>query len=278
MAPSAKSLILDLLSTLPRSYPVPVAALVRAGGTLSVGENSIRVALARLRSRGMVESNERGLYRLAAASEPVNRHVRSWRTLEQSVGHWDGSWVAVDVRTGTRSSARLRERALRLLGFRMLERSLYLRPNNLSGGAEGSRARLNSLAPEMGSLVFRLSELDSVTNRRATRLWDSAALESNYAATRARLQASAARLPELSDAEAMAESFLVGGDAVRQIVLDPLLPDPIIDTSSRRALTDAMREYDRLGRRCWKAWAGDAGELEQSPGDGWRPDAALELA
>ena len=53
----------------------------------------------------------------------------------------------------------------------------------------------------------------------------------------------------------MAESFRVGGDAVRQIVLDPLLPDPIVDVDARRALVAAMRRYDRIGRSCWKAWA-----------------------
>ncbi len=63
----------------------------------------------------------------------------------------------------------------------------------------------------------------------------------------------------------MSESFLLGGEALRQIVLDPLLPAPIVDVDARRALVDAMRRYDRIGRRYWKAWAGEAVELEQSP-------------
>ena len=107
MTPSAKSLILDLLSTLPPRRPVPVGALVRAGAMFDLGENRLRVALARLRSRGLVESDERGLYRLGAAAHAVSRQVRSWRTLEETVCPWDGSWVAVDLEPRRRSGRRL---------------------------------------------------------------------------------------------------------------------------------------------------------------------------
>ena len=66
----------------------------------------------------------------------------------------------------------------------------------------------------------------------------------------------------------MEESFRLGGDVVRRIVLDPLLPAPIVDTEKRSALIETMRRYDVLGRRCWEHWAGETTELEQTPGDG----------
>ena len=66
----------------------------------------------------------------------------------------------------------------------------------------------------------------------------------------------------------MAEAFRLGGEAVRQIVLDPLLPAPIVDTGKRHALVESMRRYDVLGRHYWKGWAGEVVELEQTPGDG----------
>jgi phenylacetic acid degradation operon negative regulatory protein len=269
MTPSAKSLILDLLSTLPPRRPVPVGALVRAGAIFDLGENSLRVALARLRSRGLVESDERGLYRLGAAAHAVSRQVRSWRTLEEAVCPWDGSWVAVDHEPGRvdRGAAQRRASALRLLGFRAWRGRLELRPDNLLGGVEAVRDRLEALGVGPGALVFRLSDLDPVADRSARSLWHARALEADYEATRARLEASAARLPSLSREAAMAESFRVGGEAVRQIVLDPLLPAPIVAIEKRSALVEAMRSYDRLGRRMWKGWAGDSIELEQSPGD-----------
>ncbi len=270
MPASAKSLILDLLSTMPVGQPVPVGGLVRAAGILGVGENSLRVALARLRARGLVESDERGSYRLAEAASAVNRHVRSWRTLEDAVRAWDGSWVAVEpgsaLRT-ERSASRRRVHALRLLGFRAFQGRLHLRPNNLAGGVEGLRERLAELSIGPRALVFRVSELSREDDLEARASWDARALERGYVSMRARLEQSAERLPTLDQEAAMAESFLLGGDAVREIVLDPLLPQPILDTEKRRALVAAMRRYDRIGRRFWKGWAGEAIELELSPGD-----------
>jgi hypothetical protein len=75
----------------------------------------------------------------------------------------------------------------------------------------------------------------------------------------------------LSREAAMSESFRLGGAALRQIVLDPLLPAPIVDVEARRQLVSAMRHYDRVGRRYWKDWAGEVVELEQSPAaiGGW---------
>ena len=270
MTPSAKSLILDLLSTLPRRYPVPVGALVRAGAIFDLGENSLRVALARLRSRGLVESDERGLYRLGATAHAVNRQVRRWRTVEDAVCAWDGSWVAVErgePARGDRGATQRRARALRLLGFRAWAGRLELRPNNLLGGIEAVRNRLDTLGVGSPTLVFRLSELDTAAERTARSLWHVHVLEAGYEATCARLETSATRLPALSHDAAMAESFRLGGEAVRQIVFDPLLPAPIVATQKRSELVEAMRRYDRLGRRIWKGWAGDSIELEQSPGD-----------
>jgi hypothetical protein len=40
--------------------------------------------------------------------------------------------------------------------------------------------------------------------------------------------------------------------AIRQIALDPCLPDAIAPEAERRALVAAMREYDKAGRACWR--------------------------
>jgi hypothetical protein len=50
----------------------------------------------------------------------------------------------------------------------------------------------------------------------------------------------------------MVESFLLGGQAIRQLALDPLLPEPIVAAADRAALVETMRTYDRLGRACWR--------------------------
>ena len=267
---SAKSLALDLLSTMPPRVPVAVGALLHGATVLGIGENSMRVALARLRSRGLVESDARGFYRLSSSAEPVNRMVRSWRSAEQSVTEWNGSWFAIDISAGPRGDrkrSRECDRAMRLLGFQGLTPSLRIRPANLEDGVRGVRERLVALGFSPLPMVFELSGLDEALDTQARSLWDVETLEAGYRTSRERLLASTERLHSLSEVEAMAETFRFGGEAVRRIVLDPLLPEPIVDTRARRALVDTMCDYDRLGRDCWKTWAGGAVDLERSPAE-----------
>jgi len=63
---------------------------------------------------------------------------------------------------------------------------------------------------------------------------------------------SAKRLPRLNPREAMAESFVLGGEAIRRIVRDPLLPEELLPSGERRAFVDTLRDYDRIGRACWR--------------------------
>lgn len=267
---SAKSLAIDLLSTMPSRFPVAVGALLHGAAVLGIGENSMRVALARLRARGIVESDERGLYRLSSIAAPVNRRVRSWRSMEQGVVQWDGSWMAVEMSglpRGDRKRSRICLRALRLLGFEALTPGLQIRPNNLAGGVGEIRERLVALGFGPAPMAFKLMDLDSDLDARARSLWDVATLEAGYRASRERLEESTERLSSLSEVEAMAETFRLGGEAVRRIVLDPLLPESIVDAPSRRALVEAMQRYDILGRDCWKGWAGGSVVLERSPAE-----------
>jgi len=152
-----------------------------------------------------------------------------------------------------------------MLGFEALTAALRIRPNNLVGGVELCRRRLEELGFAPAPFVLRLADLDEATDQRARELWSVDELEARYRTTRKLLAASARRLPGLSSQDAMAESFRLGGEAVRQIVLDPLLPEEIVDTAARRALVDEMRRYDRIGRKFWKRWAGASVELERSP-------------
>jgi phenylacetic acid degradation operon negative regulatory protein len=251
-------LILDLLSTLGRSA-APVRALVSAGGLFGIAGNALRVALARLTAEGLVESDERGRYRLGRRAAPMNERVAGWRRREERVIAWRGDWIGVLTTGRPRGGARQRrDRALRLHGLRALDPGLSLRPDNLRGGVEAARDDLRALGLREDAPVFRLADLDAATDRRARGLFDGAALGRRYRDLGERLEQSAARLPDLPREEAMAESFLLGGEALRCLVLDPLLPEPIAPVADRRALVAAMRRYDDLGRRCWRGWLGDA--------------------
>ena len=256
MQPTARSLILDLLSSL-RGQPMPVRALVAAGAMFGISSESLRVALVRLCSRGTVERNERGQYRIAAAAQAVQAHVAAWTRTGERLVPWRGGWIGVHtagLERGDRARLRRRTRALQFLGFRTLAAHLFVRPDNFRGGVDAVRRDLLALGLDAAALVFAIAQLDPAAETRARRLWNGAALCRSYAQTRAALARSAARLDGLPTHAAMVESFVLGGQAIRQLALDPLLPEPIVAAAARAALVDTMREYDRLGRACWRSF------------------------
>jgi phenylacetic acid degradation operon negative regulatory protein len=268
--PTPRSLILDLLSTLRRGS-FPVGALVEAGGFFGLEEGSIRVALARLLEAGLVERAARGRYRIGAGATAVQRRLLAWRESGQRMQPWSGTWVGVQEPEpgGADRGARQRgERALRLLGFRELCRGLRIRPDNLAGGVDGVRTSLAELGLPDSALIFALSGFDPGTEQRARGLWDVAALRQALREARRALERSERRLPRLAPREAMVESFQVGGQALRVLALDPLLPEPIGPTEERQALVAAMRRYDELGKASWAGFREQHGVLSsQTPTD-----------
>lgn len=255
VAPTARSLILDLLSTLRRGT-MPVGALVEAGALFGFAGNAVRVALTRLLEAGYVVRDQRGAYRLGAGAEAVDRRVRSWRDLDRSTRSWQvGSWLAVQsVAPATRSRTGVdpgRERALRMFGFRELVPGLALRPDNLRDDATELRREMRDLGLPEPDLCFALRALDAEREAEARELWDADELRASYRSRLAEIEASEARLDDLGAEEAMVETFLLGGAIIRELVLDPLLPDAICPSEDRRALAVALRRYDRLGRTAW---------------------------
>lgn len=259
MRPSAKSFILDLLSTLRRGT-MPVGALVEAAELFGIAGNNTRVALARLLAAGLVSRDEPGRYRLGEKTAPIERRVTSWRELERRTRSWDGGYLAVHPSAAAhspgvaRTERRDRERALRLFGFRALVPALLVRPDNLRLGCAELRAELQALGLPAADMVFEVRELDPRREEAARLLWDADELRAGYRRLAAELERSARHLARMPAGEAMVESFLVGGRAIRELVLDPLLPEEICPTGERQALVDALRRYDRLGRAAWAAF------------------------
>lgn len=280
--PTARSLILDLLSTVRRGH-VPVSALLQAGELFGLGENRVRVALARLRTAEMVESGEPCRYRLTPRAAVIREQVASWRHAADGLRSWTGGWIGVHTAGLSRTdrpALRRRSRALRLVGFRPARPGLEIRPDNLRAGVSGARDRLRTLGVEKDAVVFAMSQLDTTTRNRALELWDAGEIRQAYAASLAALEASGQRLLRLDRDSAMVESFLLGGRVIRQLALDPLLPDEIVPTAERKALVEAMRRYERLGRACWAGRLGVSTSAQRStPADlsgGF--DASLGLA
>jgi phenylacetic acid degradation operon negative regulatory protein len=256
MSPTAKSLVLDLLSTA-RGQTMPVRALVAAAALFGLSGNSVRVALARLCSRGWVERDERGYYRLSAGARAVQRHVAAWPQLEQRMAPWRGGWIGLHsagARPPRRALLRHRARALDFFGFRALAPGLWVRPDNLEGGVNDLRPRLHALGLDVEAPIFAMRDLDSESEARARDLWDGKALCRGYREGRDALMRSAECFRNLTPERAMVESFLVGGRALRQLAFDPLLPEPIVAAAPRREFVDALRRYDRMGRDHWRSF------------------------
>lgn len=251
MSPAAKSLILDLLSTLRPGAVMPVGVLVEAGGLFGLSDNNIRVSAARLLAAGQIARDERGCYRLGERAVPISRRVRSWRELDRRTRRWGGGWIGVEVVRSGRKDGRARGRALSLMGLAPLRESLWLRPDNLVGSVDAARAELGSLGLPDADLVFAVSNLDPSAERRARKLWNVEELRRSYRDLLADLAAGAERIAGLAVEDAMVESFLLGGRALRQLLRDPLLPEEICPATERSRLLEAMRRYDRLGRLAW---------------------------
>lgn len=251
--PTAKRIVLELMSVADQ-HEGAIATLIPACAVLGIADNSVRVALARLVADGTVEVAGRGRYRLGTAARAMTRQVTSWRDVEKQVRRWDGGWAC--VHTGAlsrtdRAALRRRDRALRLLGFRALERDLIVRPDNLVGGVGALRDRLYALGLEASAPVFRADELDAATDARARALWTSDRLNDSYADFCARIERWLVAVDDLEPRAAAREAFFFGGDVLRAIVFDPRLPEPLVDVGARRAMVEAAKRIDAAGRRLW---------------------------
>jgi phenylacetic acid degradation operon negative regulatory protein len=258
MRVSAKSVIVELLSAHPlESESVPVKQLVRAASVFDIAENSVRVAIVRLRAEGVVDSTERGHYRLGPAARPINDRVTAWRHATDAVRAWDGGWAGVftaHLPRTDRPALRKRNQALKLLGFRELRPGLFVRPDNLVGGVASLRKRLVDLGLEADAAVFRLSQLSDEDEAEARGLWDVARMRALYADLVDQLDTSREAMSKMQLTDALGESFLLGREALRQIVLDPLLPEPLVPARERVGLIEAMRNYDAAGRELWRSF------------------------
>ena len=227
---------------------------VKAGALFGISANSMRVTLARLSRAGLVEAAARGVYRLGPAGRAIAADVSGWREAEARLVPWRGRWVAAatgGLPRSDRKALRARGRALSMLGMRELEDGLHIRPDNFSGGVAAVRDRLAGLGLERQAAVFGADSFDAKRHERAMSLWRTEALVNAYRQGVGRLDAWAARAVALPLDVAARESFLLGDDAIRRIVFDPMLPAPLIDEAERRVFVDTAKRFDDLGRRIW---------------------------
>jgi len=208
-----------------------------------------------LGAAGLVESAGRGAYQLGPQAAGLAEEIARWRSSESRVREWTGGWLMVSTGSlgrSDRTALRTRQRALALQGFKELDTSLYIRPDNLIGHATGARERLRKLGLELDAPVFAATDLDPALEARARGLWQGKTLNKAYTQTRQKLETWLAQADDLEPEVAARECYLLGNEAIRQLVFDPLLPEPLVNVSERRAFTNTVIAFDEAGHRIWR--------------------------
>lgn len=233
-----------------------IREMLAAGEVLGFSPNSLRVALVRLTSEGLIESSARGVYGLGPEAAPLADDAGHWRLGEQRVRPWNGEWILVHTgglaRTD-RTVLRRRARVLELLGLREFARGLYLRPDNLAGGVKEVRVRLRQLGLETDASVIVAREFEPAQLEHIHKLWNGRALTRQYQRTREQLEAWLKRANDLETTVAAREVFRAGDQAIRTLIFDPLLPEPLVDVAERAAFTETVLRFDDAGHRIWRA-------------------------
>lgn len=249
---SATRIALTVL-TAARGHALSAAQILAAGELLDCSPNAMRVALSRLLSEGSIAQHERGQYVLGGTVADVGAHVRAWRTGFAKQVAWKGRFIAVLVHAlphRDRTSARRRDRALALAGFRAWKHGVVLRPDNLAGGRIAIAQHLAKLGLDPDAPVVGL-ELDDARTNEVFSLWDVAQDRARALALEADVQAFVERMEKRPAARVAAESFWLGDEVVRFLARDPLLPEAVSDPGPRRALAKAMSVLDERGVAIW---------------------------
>lgn len=251
---SARELILTLMdSTSARA--LSASYLIAAARLFDMDPGSVRVALARLVREGSLTGAGRGRYALGSRAGTLHSLVKNWSRAEASLVDWQGEWLTVLVGHLARSNkaaVRGNERALNLFGFAEMAAGLWIRPANLARTLDQVRADLLELGLVPGSLCAQMRQIAPPERLDPEALWQTEALARRYHENVRLLAQSTERLTGLDDAGAARETLLLGRDVTRAILLDPLLPDALVDAAARRQMIDAMREYDRIGKAYWR--------------------------
>jgi len=251
---TAPDLILSLADS-EASPDLSVAQLIAAGELFGIDSRAIRVALTRLTKRGVLEQLERGRYGLGPRGGGLHATVRGWESVERTVKSWAGAWLVVPtghLKRSDKTARRARERALKLKGFAELETGFWLRPDNLVASLDDVHSQLQSLGFDDEAFVLRVDEIVPNPAPKLASLWHRDRLERRYRQHIDALAASTARLDRLAVTDAARETLEIGRMVTSEILLDPLLPEAMIDVPLRRQRHEAMRSYNRLGRAAWR--------------------------
>lgn len=260
---SARQLILALLDSAPAPQ-IRAASLIAAGELFGMDAGAIRVATARLVRDRVLQSTGRGVYTVGGSGAGLHRTVLSWADREEALRPWTGDWLAVylgSLKRTNKTRVRARERALQLQGFATVDANLAVRPANLKASLRELLEDLRALGLDSSAGLYRIAE--SAGSRDFAALWDADGLADVYQRHIEQIARSSRDIARLSPRAAAKETLLIGRAAIRDILRDPLLPAELVDSRLRQELVRRMKQYDRLGKSCWRAFYEHVGSAGQ---------------
>jgi phenylacetic acid degradation operon negative regulatory protein len=234
----------------------PIKELVEVGLIFGISANAIRVNTARLLAKNAVKQDERGSYALSDNHCAPNDLLHSWRQGDSRIKPWQGGWLQVSISPNVNGKILKNiEHACLRFGFQMLWANLWLRPNNLVLDEIQLRRQLVSLAGDYADESIVLSVCASVSRAQGlpalASLWPTKAIEGSYNNHIEILQRSIKSLGKKTSNELLRETFILGGEGIHLLSLDPLLPAEIINVALRQQLTQLVIDYDAMAKPFW---------------------------
>ncbi len=248
-----KILILDLVMV---RYPQPcsVRELLQAARLFQISDNSLRVAVTRLVAQHWLKSEGRGLYGAGEQIQAMSNEIRSWRYARDRIRIWTGHFLFAflpDRPKYDRTEIRHRDRALGMMGFRDVASDIHVRPDNLQASLEEVRQRLITLGMSADHILVSAEQLAGIDEQSIRNLWPIAQLNQQYQDMTLRMRSWMQSAQHLGCENAARESFLLGREVIRQINLDPWLPEHWVDAPRRQIYFETALEFDRYG---WTFW------------------------
>lgn len=261
VTPSARDLILSFLTSIEDGV-IDTASLISLGRACGVDDAAMRMAIVRLVREEMLVQVSRAKYAIGARGKAINDRVREWRDREDKVRTWSGRWLVALVgtlRRTERAQTRARERALRLLGFAEAASDHWVRPDNLVLTLSELHSELVQLGLDGDATLLGGCAVGADDHAKYKQLWPVELMQTETQWWLDQLDESRNRLRFLPPIDAAQESLLLGQAVIRALNLDPLLPDELLDGTSRKLLVEKMKAYDALGRECWARLRAEGG-------------------
>ncbi|ENX57216.1 MULTISPECIES: PaaX family transcriptional regulator C-terminal domain-containing protein [Acinetobacter] len=251
---NARDLIIDLLLGL-QGRAISIKQIIIAARLFEISENSIRVAVTRLSSDGVIEAIERGVYQFTVQShEWANVMLNRKHGIKQTKV-WNQQYLAVftgQLGRVDRTALNRRERALKHFGFKELEQGIYIRPDNLVIGFDQLITKLKTSGLESSAKFCQINHFDTETLTTIIELWSTQTLNQNYQKYSQMIQQWLSTVDQLSLEDAARESLLLGRQTISLLMNDPLLPEGFVDVQLREQFAQSVQQLDQTGLDAWQ--------------------------